>query len=178
MLHLFPAMVGGGYFRKSRIFPIIITLLYLLEIVSAYERGRLCVSAVYHTYDIYMNGDLNPVVEETGLFVYQEGVDITTVIGPGLLLIDDLTGSAKVPTSFKVGTHFCTLYGDWKSGNNYPPLVPSISTIKCGGTNRIWSITSSDAGYFKFFQIGSNSGPPEYRYMNAYSVFGKYCGAY
>ncbi|KAK9349626.1 hypothetical protein V1505DRAFT_151017 [Lipomyces doorenjongii] len=165
MSHIFRAVVFGGNIPKSRMAPTIIALLYLLGMVSAYNHGRLCVSAVYHTYDI---GLPEPVVEETGLFVYQDGVDITTVIGPGNLLIDDLKGSAKVETYFKIGAHSCTLYGNWKSGNNYPPLVPSISTIKCAGSDRIWSITSSDAGYFKFIHIGSD----------AFSVFGKYCGSY
>ncbi|KAK9427108.1 hypothetical protein V1505DRAFT_72404 [Lipomyces doorenjongii] len=173
MSHMFRAIVWRG-----RIAPIIIAFLYLLEIVSAYEHGTLCVSRVYHAYDTYFEGDVQTVVEESGLVVYQDGVDLTTVMRPDYLLIDDLTGSAEVPTEFKVGTHVCTLHGQWNSEFTIPPLVPSISEITCPGTTRIWSITSSDASYYKFFQIGNNSPNPMDFYMNYYTLYGKYCGSY
>ncbi|KAK9342164.1 hypothetical protein V1522DRAFT_461052 [Lipomyces starkeyi] len=169
MSHIFRAVVWGGFIPKSRIAPIIITFLYLLEIVSAYEH-------VFHSYDTYFEGSIQTVVEEDGLVVYQEGVDLTK--GPDYLLIDDLIGSATVPTTFKVGTHVCTLHGQWSSKGDVPPSVPHISKITCAGTDRIWSITSSDTGYSKFFQIGNNSPNPIYFYMNSYTLFGKYCGSY
>ncbi|KAK9481609.1 hypothetical protein V1527DRAFT_100559 [Lipomyces starkeyi] len=176
MSHIFRAVVFAGYIPKSRMAPIVMALLYLLGMASAYNHGRLCVSAVYHKYDIYYNGDFVPVREESGLLVYQDGVDITNVAG--YQMTDDLTGSAKVQTVFKVGAHSCTLYGNWKSGNYNPPRVPSISKIKCAGSDRIWSITSSDADYSKFIEFSNEPGEGEYQYRNAFTVFGRYCGSY
>ncbi|KAK9246142.1 hypothetical protein V1522DRAFT_269674 [Lipomyces starkeyi] len=174
MSTIFRAIVWGVYVPKSRIFPIIMTLLYLFETVSAYEHGRLCVSAVYHLLDADPNGhgEFSTVVEESGLVVYQEGVDLNVM--PFSLLLTDVTGSARVSTTFKVGIHVCTLHGRWDSLLAYPPLVPYISNITCGGTDRIWSITSSDARYRKSLQIGPNSG----YYMDSYDLFGMYCGSY
>ncbi|KAK9326649.1 hypothetical protein V1520DRAFT_261593, partial [Lipomyces starkeyi] len=103
---------------------IIITFLYLLEIVSAYDHGTLCVSAVYHAYDTYFQGRIETVVEESGLGVSQEGVDLTKVMTPDDLVIVDLIGSARVRTEFKVGIHVCTLHGQWSSQFQIPPLAP------------------------------------------------------
>ncbi|KAK9252425.1 hypothetical protein V1507DRAFT_461447 [Lipomyces tetrasporus] len=89
-------------------------LLYLLAPVSAYNRGVLCVSAVFHEYDVNIDGQIQSAVEESGLVTYQEGVDIEAVMRPDRLLIDDLVGSANVPTIFKVGVHVCTLL--WPMG--------------------------------------------------------------
>ncbi|KAK9489230.1 hypothetical protein V1508DRAFT_428653 [Lipomyces doorenjongii] len=177
MSHMFRAIVFGGYIPKSRIAPIIITLLYLLGIVSAYEHGTLCVSAVFHTYDIYLDGTIQSVIEESGLVTYQEGVNLTAVLVPNDLLTDDLTGSAKVHTLLKVGTHYCTLHGKWPSQADTPPSVPHISNITCDGTDRIWSITSSDEAYYIFIQIGTDSPITAFD-MNNYNLYGKYCGSY
>ncbi|KAK9241873.1 hypothetical protein V1506DRAFT_160528 [Lipomyces tetrasporus] len=175
---IFRTIVWGGYIPKSRIAAIIMALLYLLAPVSAYEHGKMCVSAVFHSYDTYFDGSVQTVVEESGLVVYQDGVDLTTVMGPGLLLIDDLVGSAKVLAMFKVGAHFCTLYGQWDSKFEIPPLVPQVSKITCFGTNRVWTITSSDPGYTKFFHIDHTSPNPMDYYSNAYTLYGKWCGSY
>ncbi|KAK9323693.1 hypothetical protein V1517DRAFT_319584 [Lipomyces orientalis] len=178
MSFIFRNIVWAGYVPKSRIAAIIIALLYLLEPVSAYVRGILCVSAVFHSYDTYFEGSVQTVVEEGGLVVYQEGVDLTTVIVPNdLYTYPDLSGSAKVPTIFKVGVHTCTLYGQWQSGG-IPPYPPQVSKVTCPGTTRVWTITSSDPNYSKFFQIGNDSPNPYDYYMNSYTLYGKYCGSY
>ncbi|KAK9482977.1 hypothetical protein V1527DRAFT_414264, partial [Lipomyces starkeyi] len=152
----------------------------LLEIVSAYGHGTLCVSAVYHAYDTYFEGSIQTVVEESGLVVFQEGVDLTQVMAPDDLLIVDLIGSARVRTEFKVGIHHCTLHGQWSSQFEIPPLVPTISSITCGfqGLDRTWSITSSNPSYRNFFSIGNNSPDPTSFYMNYYTLYGLYCGSY
>ncbi|KAK9371459.1 uncharacterized protein V1513DRAFT_455695 [Lipomyces chichibuensis] len=178
MSHIFRAIVCGAGTPASRVASIIITFLCLLEIVSAYEHGRLCVSAVFHGYDTFFEGSIQTVVEESGLVVYQEGVDLTKVMRPDYLLIDDLNGSAKVHTEFKVGTHTCTLHGHWSSRFEIPPLVPSISRITCAGSDRIWYMTSSNPSYYNFFQIGNNSPDPTLFYMNYYTMYGMYCGSY
>ncbi|KAK9323694.1 hypothetical protein V1517DRAFT_319589 [Lipomyces orientalis] len=152
-------------------------LLFLLEPVSAYVHGILCVSAVFHAYDLYFDGRIQTVLEESGLVVYQEGVDLTTVMGPGALLLDDLAGSAKVLTIFKVGAHVCTLHGQWNS-QGIPPYPPQVSKVTCPGTTRVWTITSSDPDYSKSFQIGNHSPNPYDYYLNSYSLYGKYCGSY
>ncbi|KAK9384328.1 hypothetical protein V1515DRAFT_612056 [Lipomyces mesembrius] len=180
MSHIFRAIVWGGCVPKIRIAPIIvITFLYLLEIVSAYEHGKLCVTAVFHGYETYFDGSIQTVVEECGLVVYQDGVNLTKVMRPDYLLLVDLIGSAKVPTEFKFGTRVCALHGHWDSQFTIPPWVPYISRITCGGTDRIWSITSSDAGYRDFFMIGNNPpNDPTAYYMDYYTMYGKYCGSY
>ncbi|KAK9372459.1 uncharacterized protein V1513DRAFT_452282 [Lipomyces chichibuensis] len=167
MSHIFRTIVWGGYF------PIIMTLLYLFGTVSAYDRGRLCISAVYHLMDAdpFGNGDWGTAVEECGLLVYQEGVDLN--LKPISLLVTDVDGSAKVSTTFKVGLHICTVHGTWDSTLSDPPSAPSISKITCSGTNRVWPITSSDAGYRK-----SLSRPQSPNIMDAYELFGMYCGSY
>ncbi|KAK9481483.1 hypothetical protein V1527DRAFT_143535 [Lipomyces starkeyi] len=169
MSHIFRTIAWGGYF------PIIMTLLYLFGTVSAYERGRLCISAVYHLMDADPtgNGDWYTATEENGLLVYQEGVDLD--VNPISLLVTDVDGSAKVSATFKVGLHVCTVHGTWDSTlSGTPPSPPSISKITCGGTNRVWSITSSDAGYRK-----SLDRRPHLTYiMDAYELFGMYCGSY
>ncbi|KAK9252427.1 hypothetical protein V1507DRAFT_224085 [Lipomyces tetrasporus] len=111
MAFVFRTIAWVGYVPKSRIAPIIMVLLYLLGPVSAYVRGTLCVSAVFHSYETYFDGSVQTVVEESNLVVYQEGVDLTITIVSNYYLIDDLAGSAKVPAIFKVGVHVCTLHG-------------------------------------------------------------------
>ncbi|KAK9482461.1 hypothetical protein V1527DRAFT_415197, partial [Lipomyces starkeyi] len=86
-------------------------------------------------------------------------------------------GSAKVPTVFKVGARVCTLHGHWDSQPS-PPVAPDISRVTCPGTDRVWSITSSDADYYKLFDISHNSPDPQGYYSNSYALYGKYCGSY
>ncbi|KAK9242216.1 hypothetical protein V1506DRAFT_548304 [Lipomyces tetrasporus] len=155
------------FLPKRRIAAVIMALLYLLAPVSAYVQGVLCVSAVFHSYTV--EGYPDPVVEESGLVVFQDGVDLRTVMRADLLLIDDLVGSATVHTIFKVGVHDCTLYGQWNSAGDIPPFVPRVSKITCPGTDRVWTLTSSDPGYSDYFSDGSG---------NDYTLFGKWCGSY
>ncbi|KAK9342725.1 hypothetical protein V1522DRAFT_357852 [Lipomyces starkeyi] len=179
MSHVFRAIVSGWNTPKSRrIAPIMmVLLLYLLQVVAAYKKGVLCVSAVMWTYDVYVDGDVQQVTEASGLVVYQDGVDLTEEMVPNYLLIKDLVGSAKVLTLFKVGGRFCTLHGQWNS-QPIPPVAPDVSHVTCPGTDRVWTLTLSDPNYYKIFGIGSTSPFPQDYYMNSYSLYGKYCGSY
>ncbi|KAK9481935.1 hypothetical protein V1527DRAFT_477998 [Lipomyces starkeyi] len=170
----------GFYIPKIWIVPIIVALLFLLEQVSAYTHGTLCISAVFHTYDTYFEGSIQTVLEEDGLLVYQaDGVDLSQVLRPDDLLIDDLDGSANVRTIFKVGRHVCTLHGQWSSQGDIPPSIPHVTSITCPGSDRVWHITSSDAAYKSVILIGNTNPPnPMDFYMNGYNLFGKYCGSY
>ncbi|KAK9342720.1 hypothetical protein V1522DRAFT_460721 [Lipomyces starkeyi] len=167
----------GYHIPKSRIFFIIMGLLFFLEQVSAYIHGVLCVSPAFHAYDTYFEGSIQTVVEEDGLVVYQEGVNLTQVLVPNDLLTTDLDGSADVTTIFKVGKHTCVLHGQWSSQGDYPPNQPQVTSITCH--DRVWTITSSDPQYKSLIVTGDLHPPNPMDYsVNFYNLYGKYCGAY
>ncbi|KAK9234290.1 hypothetical protein V1525DRAFT_67387 [Lipomyces kononenkoae] len=168
----------GYYVPSSRIVFIIIGVLFLLEQVSAYIHGTLCVSGVYFSYETYFEGSIQDVEDYPGLVVYQEGVNLTQVLQPNDLLTTDLDGSVDVTTNFKVGKHTCTLYGQWSSqGGNGPVNQPHVTKITC--SHRAWTITSSDTGYTSLIVIGNLNPPnPMDYYGSFYNLYGKYCGSY
>ncbi|KAK9321560.1 hypothetical protein V1517DRAFT_308784 [Lipomyces orientalis] len=165
MSHVFRVIVSGWNTPKSsRIAPI-------MMVVAGYKKR--CT-----TYDVYVDGDVQQVTEASCLVVYQDGVDLTKKeMAPNYSLIKDLVGSAKVLTLFKVGGRFCTLHGQWNS-QPIPPVAPDVSHVTCPGTDRVWTLASSDPNYYTIFGIGSTLPIPQDYYMNSYSLCGKYCESY
>ncbi|KAK9427624.1 hypothetical protein V1505DRAFT_379581 [Lipomyces doorenjongii] len=170
----------GYSIPNSRIVFIIIGVFVLLERVSAYIHGTLCVSAVFFSYDTYFEGSIQSVEEEVALVVYQEGVNLTQTLVPNDLLTTDLVGSTHVTAIFKVGKHTCTLYGQWSSQAPGSPVPqPHVTEITCPSTDRDWTITSSDTAYTSLIVIGNLHPPnPQDYYANFYNLYGKYCGSY
>ncbi|KAK9366197.1 hypothetical protein V1509DRAFT_674226 [Lipomyces kononenkoae] len=170
----------GNNVPSSGIVFIILGVLFLLEHVSAYIHGTLCVSGVFFSYETYLDGSIQSVGEEPGLVVYQQGVDLSQVLGSVDLLTADLRGSAEVTTIFKVGRHTCTLHGQWSAeGGDAAVNQPQVTSITCPGTDRDWIITSADPKYTSLVTVGNLNPPnPEEFGVSFFNMYGLYCGSY